>query len=501
MSSFIRSRQVFIRLALAVTMALAIFASVSYAGVRGQSVAPDGTATVLIFDTSSSMSDSDASGKTKLEAAQTAGTSILNVIEAENQLQNIPIHQVGIVDFNTQTRVDLPLSSDFNQARTALAKFSPVLRTGMPDGLKSGLDVLKNVPAGKKPIIILLSDGVPNVGLNSDETASYDTVHSQVMDLAGQAGTLGICIYTVGFGRAGSTSGFDEGLLQEVAQRSGCGKYYNATDATQLANIYVELRHVSTGDILLHKNGQIGQNENVDLGAVDVSSNQELLLFTVNWPGSKIEVNITDPSGKTVDAQYPGAKLNISKSLASIVVKSPAPGAWKINLLGADVPEKIMTYSAILSTRKSTVLQSAVVVTVAPTITHSGDLAIPLLIVILAGGGVAMFVYYRAITTRRVRLNADSAAMLMGTAGPLAGQSVALHMETRMGRGSQCNLFLNDPTVSRLHASIRQAQGHWFIQDQGSAGGTFVNGQKIQAVQLRPGDQIKIGNSTFIFQG
>lgn len=488
--------QAFLRCILMITFLFALFSTVKINGAHGQTSQPDGTATVLIFDTSSSMSNPDPNGTTKLKAAQAAGVSILNVIEAENQLQNISTHEVGIVDFNTHSQVDLPLTTDFDQARSALTKFSPVLRTNMPDGLKDGLQVLHNVPAGKKSIIILLSDGVPNVGLNGEMSVSEDTVRGQVMDLANQAGTKGVCIYTVGFGRGGSSGDFDEDLLQEVARRSGCGKYYNATDATQLANIYVELRHVSTGDILLHKNGQISQGENVDLGAVNVSTDQELLLFTVNWPGSKIEVNITDPSGKTVNSSYPGANISVSKSLASIMVKSPAPGAWKVVLLGADVPEKIMEYSAILSTRKG-VPQSS---TIVPTLPASDDLALPVLIVVLAGSGVFGFVYIQTLKTRRVQPGAISRGTLLGTGGPLAGQTIVLRPETLLGRGQQCNLFLNDPVVSRQHTRICQVKEQWYIQDQGSAGGTFLNGQKIQAAQLHSGDQIRIGRSTFLFR-
>jgi hypothetical protein len=69
-----------------------------------------------------------------------------------------------------------------------------------------------------------------------------------------------------------------------------------------------------------------------------------------------------------------------------------------------------------------------------------------------------------------------------------------------IGRGSQNNLVLPDPMVSRLHARLRFAQGAWFLQDQGSKAGTFVNGVAVQAKRLTPGDQIIIGNSTYIFK-
>jgi pSer/pThr/pTyr-binding forkhead associated (FHA) protein len=69
-----------------------------------------------------------------------------------------------------------------------------------------------------------------------------------------------------------------------------------------------------------------------------------------------------------------------------------------------------------------------------------------------------------------------------------------------MGRGFACAIQLTDPTISRRHALFRYAEGAWYIQDQGSKSGTFVNGKKIQAARLSPGDSIEIGDTKLIFQ-
>jgi hypothetical protein len=70
----------------------------------------------------------------------------------------------------------------------------------------------------------------------------------------------------------------------------------------------------------------------------------------------------------------------------------------------------------------------------------------------------------------------------------------------RIGRGSQNDLQLPDQRVSRQHVHLRYAQGTWFLQDQGSSGGTFINGREVAAGRLNSGDQITIGNTTFIFR-
>jgi len=56
-----------------------------------------------------------------------------------------------------------------------------------------------------------------------------------------------------------------------------------------------------------------------------------------------------------------------------------------------------------------------------------------------------------------------------------------------IGRETSCGIVLADRSVSRQHASlqwtppINQELGSWRVTDLGSAGGTFVNGVKLQA--------------------
>jgi len=59
----------------------------------------------------------------------------------------------------------------------------------------------------------------------------------------------------------------------------------------------------------------------------------------------------------------------------------------------------------------------------------------------------------------------------------------------------------NDTTVSRRHASIRMENGTCTVTDEGSSNGVFVNGVRISGSQdLRPGDELQIGNTRFRFE-
>lgn len=66
----------------------------------------------------------------------------------------------------------------------------------------------------------------------------------------------------------------------------------------------------------------------------------------------------------------------------------------------------------------------------------------------------------------------------------------------KIGRDpGQCQLALQDPNVSSLHAFIACRKGQWVLQDMNSTNGTFVNGAKISTVGLKSGDRIKFGTT------
>lgn len=67
-----------------------------------------------------------------------------------------------------------------------------------------------------------------------------------------------------------------------------------------------------------------------------------------------------------------------------------------------------------------------------------------------------------------------------------------------VGRAPGSVLRLNDGTVSRSHAQLRNSGGGWHLRDLGSANGTWVNGRRITgSVPVRPGDQVRFGQVAF----
>jgi two-component system, NtrC family, response regulator AtoC len=65
-----------------------------------------------------------------------------------------------------------------------------------------------------------------------------------------------------------------------------------------------------------------------------------------------------------------------------------------------------------------------------------------------------------------------------------------------VGRSPRNHVYIDSPSVSRVHARVVPAMGSAFIQDLGSTNGTYVNGNKVTGapVGVRAGDMIRFGD-------
>jgi hypothetical protein len=71
---------------------------------------------------------------------------------------------------------------------------------------------------------------------------------------------------------------------------------------------------------------------------------------------------------------------------------------------------------------------------------------------------------------------------------------------TVIGRGDQANMRLPDVGISRRHARLDFDGSQVVLTDLGSTNGTMVNGQRVSAVALNPGDMIQLGTTTLTFR-
>jgi Ca-activated chloride channel family protein len=161
-------------------------------------------------------------------------------------IKNRPDDRIGLVIFSGESFTQCPLTIDHD----VLINLFKDIKFGMIDdgtaigmGLATAVNRLKESEA-KSKVIILLTDGVNNMGSIPPITAA---------EIAKQ---FGIRVYTVGIGTHGMApypvqtpfgiqyqrlpADIDEGTLTKIASTTG-GKYFRATDNQTLKNIYEQI--------------------------------------------------------------------------------------------------------------------------------------------------------------------------------------------------------------------------------------------------------------------
>ena len=160
-----------------------------------------------------------------------------------------PSDRMGIVVFAGESYTQCPLTTD----RATLINLMQDVETGLIEdgtaignGLATAVAQMKDSDA-KSRVVILLTDGVNNMGEVTPQTA------------AEIAQTYGIRVYTIGVGANGEAPypvmtpwgpdvqnmqvEIDEQLLKDIASATG-GSYFRATDNTKLAEIYSEINRM-----------------------------------------------------------------------------------------------------------------------------------------------------------------------------------------------------------------------------------------------------------------
>lgn len=78
--------------------------------------------------------------------------------------------------------------------------------------------------------------------------------------------------------------------------------------------------------------------------------------------------------------------------------------------------------------------------------------------------------------------------------GPLKGTTYDVEDACVLGRALDCQVHIQDLTVSRRHARVSRLNGRYVLEDLGSGNGTFVNEVPVSRHILSPGDVIGVSN-------
>jgi len=97
-------------------------------------------------------------------------------------------------------------------------------------------------------------------------------------------------------------------------------------------------------------------------------------------------------------------------------------------------------------------------------------------------------------------IKTEGPALVVRSGGGRAGEHFLLEKDsTTVGRSPDCDIFLDDVTVSRNHAVLVEENGEFVVEDQGSLNGTFVNRKRIDRAPLHEGDELQVGKYRLTF--
>jgi len=99
-----------------------------------------------------------------------------------------------------------------------------------------------------------------------------------------------------------------------------------------------------------------------------------------------------------------------------------------------------------------------------------------------------------AISIPSERPNTSAPPCLLVISGDEMGRRYELGLtEVSIGRADNCTICVATDQVSRKHATVQSILGKYYLVDNGSTNGTFVNEQKVERAKLVDGDQIRVG--------
>ena len=93
----------------------------------------------------------------------------------------------------------------------------------------------------------------------------------------------------------------------------------------------------------------------------------------------------------------------------------------------------------------------------------------------------------------------DPALVVRSGGGRTGEHFVPSGPTTTIGRSPDCDIFLDDVTVSRTHALLIEESGRFRVEDQESLNGTFVNRRRVESAELEDGDELQIGKYRLTF--
>lgn len=107
----------------------------------------------------------------------------------------------------------------------------------------------------------------------------------------------------------------------------------------------------------------------------------------------------------------------------------------------------------------------------------------------------------RAVLSEIQSSNGDKAMVVIARGSNKGSRFLITPAGATIGRSPQSEIFLDDVTVSRVHASISKVGNAFILKDSGSLNGTYINNESISEHSLVSGDEFQIGKFHLLFVG
>ena len=91
--------------------------------------------------------------------------------------------------------------------------------------------------------------------------------------------------------------------------------------------------------------------------------------------------------------------------------------------------------------------------------------------------------------------------VLRGVTGGAFGRSYPLQGPITIGRSPECDIHINDPGLSRIHARLVPGEDGVHLEDLNSTNGTFLNDRRVIKERARLGDEIGFDKLRFRLSG
>lgn len=449
---------------------------------------------VLALDTSNSMRGEP------LEALKAAATRFIDGLGPNDRL--------ALYTFSGDVALAQDYTADRDLLKARVAGLSTSEATALYEAVYQAAGHLDAAAPGRKAVVVL-TDG---------RNEPYNRTPRTLDEAIGQAKTVGVPVYTLGFG------GVQDEPLTRLTQETQ-GQYLRGPSAAEIGALFARLagqlqnQYVATFTVDNPASGDHSLEVEVETAAGTARTAQPRVYTVVYVQPTAVPTVAPTAVPTSAPTLAPTPAPTLAPTVVPLPISPPTEGLpwWLLPLLAVGLvaagggayyfvhqnraPRVCPTCGRTMDPKWKTCLfceQGIGLTTHEPETMHG----IP-----VPGGGPAetSLMSQMSEPAPTVMLKAErtppALAWLIVETGVHAGHEFRLNaQETTIGRAAQNDIVLDDTAVSRNQAKVRREGNAWVIYDMGATNPTEVSGQAITRHTLRDGERVTVGETVFVFK-